>query len=237
MLEEAVAELSPTLETTPEDNRHQPPAYSLQLDQDQLMADLSKPIIISGQAIAHQDAPHPPLRLMIALRDPRTGDLIAELFPRLPDSSFPVAFCYSLTVASSCGSYLLEGEVTLCEDNLRNQAQIFDRQPFTVTAQWEKLQSLLRVASPTKSHPSAPLSPLLAKDTLSSGVSPKWQGVLPPRLAAKRNHRYKKPSPRLPSLPKSSESVRSTPEASAAYEWELIPELVIISTDENNHDG
>lgn len=241
MLEDVVAELFPTFQAPPADNSNQvAPAYSLQLDQDQLMADLSKPIIISGQVIAHESGSHPSLRLMIRLRDPRTGDLIAELFPRLPDSPFPLTFCYSLTVASSCSSYLLEGEVTLCEENLPDQAQIFDRQQFTVTAKWEKLQSLLTVTSPTKSHPCAPLSPLSAKDTLSSDVSQKWQGVLPPRLSVKRTHRNKKPYPRLPILPKSSppppsqEYVWSKPEAEAspAYEWELIPELVIISTDE-----
>jgi len=225
ILQEGVTDLFSSFNSTywEQDNDKTFSAYSLQLDQEQLIADLNKPILISGQVIAHQAPPHPSLRLFITLRDPRTGNLIATLSPRFPDSSFPLPFCYALTVPSRCNSYLFQGEVTLGEDNGQQRSQILARQFFTVTAQWEQLQSLFTVSTP-------------AQDPLTG--SPKSCRVLPPRLSPKRPRQQKSP-PQLPKLPKSPpanspEYLWSKPEAetSSVPEWELIPELVITATDQ-----
>lgn len=239
MLEDVVTDLFPSFQSLPEDNsEYASPAYSVALDQDQLTANLNKPIIISGQVIAHQAAPHPQLRLIITLRDPQTGDVIAKLSPRLPDSPFPLTFCYSLTISAGCNSYLLEGEVTLSDDSLQADSPVFSHQLFTVTAQWKKLQSLLTVTSQTTSHSPAPLLPLSVESSWLTRAFQKSQGIFPPRLSSTPSYRKKKTPPTLPIIPRKppqpppQEYMWSKPEASSGSEWELIPELVIISTDE-----
>lgn len=176
--------------------------YSLQLDQDIFVAETNKPIILSGQVISHDQHSQENLRLKITLRDPRTGETVAQLSPYLPQSSFPLTFCYSLTVASNCHSYLLEGEIILCLGETSDNSPIFARQSFAVTANWEKLQPLLVSAITTAitSHPPAPLSPLSVNEGIfSSRFSQHKQGVFPPQLAVKGEKR-KTTAPTLPKL-------------------------------------
>lgn len=249
ILEDIIAELfpqSPSLfsgnapETTNSD-------YSLQLDQDILIAQTTKPIIISGQITTRSNPPHPKLRLKITLRDPRTGNIVAELFPRLRDQPFPLTFCYSLSIPSPCESYLLQGEITLCEATHPEKAQIYAHQWFTVSANWEKLQPFLlgAITHSSVSHPPAPLSPLSPEDQYLWGASSsRWRGVFPPQLSNKgKTKNKKKTPPALPKLPSQKitqpqeHSANSQPnqgkETSPSPEWELIPELAIITTDES----
>jgi len=227
--------------------------YSLHLDEEILIAQTTKPIIVSGQITTQQQPPHPQLRLNISLRDPRTGDTVAELSPRLREQNFPLTFCYSLSVPSACESYLLEGEVTLCEDRPRKAGKTFASEGFTVSAKWENLQPFLigAITTATVSHPPAPLSPLNPQQPQGTASYPsRWQGVFPPKLST-QSRKKKKTPPVLPNLPntigskskltkpkkpKEKEYVWSKPspqnDASPTAQWELIPEIVIIPRDE-----
>ncbi|MDR9402199.1 MAG: hypothetical protein RI580_02050 [Halothece sp. Uz-M2-17] len=245
ILEEIVDDLFPTF-TPSLDNQSSPSDYSLHLDEEILLAETSKPIILSGEITTQQQPPHPPLRLHISLRDPRTGETVAKLSPRLRDQSFPLTFCYSLSVPSPCDSYLLEGEIILSEATSDPESQIFAHQPFTVSANWEKLEPLVvgAISEAGLSHPPAPLSPLSYSNfEPSQSSSSRSQGVFPPKLSKTR----KKTPPTLPNLPNTvtrsakptegmtaKEYVWSKPETeiSPLAQWELIPELVILGSDE-----
>lgn len=243
-LDAMISELFPAFESRePQHSENSQSNYFLHLDQDILLAETTKPIIVSGQVMAHEQTSHANLRLNITLRDPQTGESVAKLSPLLPKEAFPLTFCYSLTLPSSCESYLLQGEITLYEATSKEDTPILDRQPFTVTANWEKLEARLICAIPPEngSHPPAPLSPLSHDNSaLATSQSSQWRGVLPPKLAS-AGKRKKKTPPELPKLPqqkatKPKEYVWSKPDSPAETfplpEWELIPELVIISTDE-----
>ena len=241
ILQEVVTELFPSSSTFPAYSPEKVKDYSLQIDQDILITQTNKPIILSGKISTQKQPPHPKLRLHLTLRDPRTGNLVAELFPRLRDQPFPLTFCYSLTVPSPCDSYLLQGEITLLESNPEQPEAILDSQPFTVSANWEKLQPFLVgvITTATVSHPPAPLSPLSSDQReLTDESSQRWRGVIPPKLKKKGDNKKKSP-PTLPKLPNSTkgkpkEYVWSKPDqdTETASEWELLPELAIISTDE-----
>ncbi|MFP4135042.1 MAG: hypothetical protein ACLFRN_11025 [Halothece sp.] len=217
--------------------------YSLHLDQEIFTTPLNKPIIISGEIGSHHSSPPAELRLDIILRDPRTGEMITQLSPRLLTSSFPFPFCYSLTISHPCHTYLLQGEITLTDATEKNASQVLAYQTFTVTANWEQLEPLVATAitSPNTFHPPAPLSPLSDQESSSQ----KWRGIFPPRLVSKYKKK-KKTSPQLPNLPNTivrekkrkpkKEYVWSQPDDKVAeepkiLEWELIPELVITSED------
>ncbi len=247
ILQELVTELFPTLPPSHPDpitsqTENEESEYSLQLDEDILIAQTNKPIIVSGQITTQKQPPHPKLRLKIILRDPRTGEIAAQLFPRLPNQPFPLIFCYSLSLPASCDSYLLQGEIFLCEISNEHKGKIFAHQPFTVNANWETLEPLLREARTNLkvSHPPAPLSPLSPNDSrLLPPVAPRSRGVFPPKLSQKRNQKRDTP-PRLPKLPnatatKPKEYVWSKPEedneTATSLQWELVEELVIVSTD------
>mgnify|MGYP006428727627 CR=1 FL=1 len=227
---------------TPQDNS-KPEKYSLHLDQEVFTTPLNKPIIISGEIRSDHSSPSGELRLDIILRDPRTGEIITQLSPRLLTSSFPLPFCYSLTIPHPCNTYLLQGEITLKEVTETTASHVLAYQTFTVTANWEQLEPLIATAitSPHIFHPPAPLSPLSDQESSSQ----KWRGIFPPRLVSKPKNK-KKMSPHLPNLPNTivrekkrkpkKEYVWSKPddkvvEEPETLEWELIPELVITSED------
>ena len=241
ILQEVVTELFPPSSTFPTYSQEKTSDYALQIDQDTLITQTNKPIILSGKISTQKQPPHPKLRLHLTLRDPRTGNLVAELFPRLRDQPFPLTFCYSLTVPSPCDSYLLQGEITLLEINPEKPEAILDSQPFTVSANWEKLQPFLvgAITTATISHPPAPLSPLSSdQGELANYSCQRWRGVIPPKIK-KKGHNKRKSPPTLPKLPHSKEKkpkeyVWSKPDqdTETASEWELLPELAIISTDE-----
>jgi hypothetical protein len=243
-LEAMISELFSAFESRePQYSENSQSNYFLHLDQDILLAETTKPIIVSGQVMAHDQTSHANLRLNITLRDPQTGEPVAKLSPLLPKEAFPLTFCYSLTLPSPCESYLLQGEITLYEATSQEDTPILDRQPFTVTANWEKLEARLvsAITPENGSHPPAPLSPLSHDNSaLATSQSSRWRGVLPPKLAS-AGKRKKTTPPQLPKLPqktatKQKEYVWSKPDSPAETfplpEWELIPELVIISTDE-----
>ena len=239
MLQEIVDDLFPSFTPSPEwETSATNHSYRLHLDEEILVVQTAKPIIISGEITTQQQPPHPQLRLYIALRDPRTGDIVAELSPRLRNEPFPRTFCYSLTVPAQCESYLLEGELTLCDGTPQAEKQVFDHQSFTVSANWEKLEPIIvgAMSQSDFSHPPAPLSPLSGDLPLSS-KSPKEQGIFPPKLSKAPKRKTPPILPNLPhttshstEIPPPKEYVWSKPES--PEEWELIPELVIIATDE-----
>jgi hypothetical protein len=245
MLQDMLDELFPDSSLSPELEKSAfAPQYRLHLDEEILVAHTAKPIIISGEITTQQQPPHPQLRLHISLRDPRIGEIVAELSPRLRSERFPLTFCYSLTIPSRCESYLLEGEVTLCDKSTQDdQQQVLDTQAFTVSANWEKLEPMVVgvMSDSDFSHPPAPLSPLTAYDHSKNASSDleKKPGVFPPKLSKTPK---KKTPPKLPNLPNPStqsaqttplkEYVWSKPDEATTGEWELIPELVIIATDE-----
>lgn len=211
--------------------------YSLQLDQDSFIAQTNKPIIISGQITTEKQPPHPKLRLKIVLRDPRTGEIVAQLFPRLREEPFPRTFCYSLSVPPRCDSHVLQGEISLCEGTIHNNGKVFASGPFTVSTNWENLQPALTDARHDLSDPPAPLSPLSAKDTQRLQSSfPRWEGIFPPQLSRKGKKKKATP-PTLPKLPNATatkpkkEYVWSKPgeDRETPMSWDLIEELVVIS--------
>ena len=246
MLEEVIEEVFSDFPShlLPKGNSEQT-QYSINLDQESFTAPLNKPIIISGKISSHSPSPPAELHLDIVLRDPRTGEIVTKLSPPIFPSSFPFPFCYSVTLAKPCNTYLLQGEITLTDTSEKNSPQVLAEQTFSVTATWEKLESLIAstITSPTIFHPPAPLSPLPEKT--SSFTKKKWQGVLPPRLVSKKENK-KTISPTLPNLPNTivkdkkpkpkKEYVWSKPNNQAeqeheTLEWEIIPELVITSED------
>ncbi len=244
MLEEVVSDVLSNFppHLTPQDNS-KPENYSLHLDQEIFTTSLNKPIIISGEIGSHHFSPPAELRLDIMLRDPRTGEIITQLSPRLLTSSFPLPFCYSLTIPYPCNTYLLQGEITLKDATETTASHILAHQTFTVTANWEQLESLVATAitSPNTFHSPLSLSPLSYQESSSQ----KWRGIFPPSLVSKPKKK-KKQSPQLPNLPNTivrekkrnpkKEYVWAKPDDKVAeepktLEWELIPELVITSED------
>jgi len=248
MFQEIVADLFPTFTSGTETFDWQPSAtpYTLHLDEDILVAQTSKPIILSGEITTQEEPPHPQLCLQISLRDPRTGETVAKLSPRLRNEPFPLTFCYSVSVPIPCESYLLEGEVVLCEAAFPGESTVFARHPFTVSANWEKLEPLVvgAIGTATVAHPPAPLSPLTFRENqFSRATASRGDRIFPPKLSTKAQKKKKTPPtlPQLPHHPSSSpvpvkEYVWSKPgeatDASATTEWELISELVIIASDE-----
>lgn len=240
-LEETIRELFPEKSIELHPDTTLPTHYSLHLDEDIFTAETTKPIIISGQVKTDNPSPQHNLRLQITLQDPRTGKIVAQLFPPLPSPPFPLTFCYSLTVSSPCESYLLQGEVILREAD-PNHSQEITRQYFSVTAHWKTLQSLIISAktAASLSHPPAPLAPLSADyNALRGASSLRWRGIFPPQLSAKTERKKKKKTPpTLPKLPSTQtaskkEYVWSKPEDQpSSSEWELIPELAITLKDE-----
>lgn len=247
ILEDIVEDLFLTVPPS-RDEQAAPSNYTLHLDEEILVAETAKPIIISGEITTEQEPPHPQLCLQISLRDPRTGETVAELSPRLRNQPFPLTFCYSLSVPSPCDSYLLEGEILLGEGTPSRNQTILARQCFTVSASWEKLEPLIvgAISEATVFHAPAPLSTLYSpNDQASPPASSRWQGIFPPKLSTKRK---KTSPPTLPNLPntisnpapgseETTEYVWSKPETpdtemSPLQEWELIPELVILAKDE-----
>ncbi|AFZ44118.1 hypothetical protein PCC7418_1950 [Halothece sp. PCC 7418] len=247
MLEDIVDDFFPSLTPSLEiEDQSSPNDYTLHLDEEILLTETSKPIILSGEITTQRHPPHPQLCLQISLRDPRTGETVAELSPRLRDQPFPLTFCYSLTVSSPCDSYLLEGEIILSAATPQSENPIFARQPFTVSANWEKLEPILigAISEAAVSHPPAPLSPLSSStDQVSQETSARSPGIFPPKLSTARKQKKTTP-PTLPNLPdnppnpststETKEYVWSKPETemSPLEEWELIPELVILGSDE-----
>ena len=238
MLQAIVDELFPSLPPSPEwEASATNPQYRLHLDEEILVAQTAKPIILSGEITTEQPSPHPQLRLYMSLRDPRTGDIVAELSPRLRNAPFPLTFCYSLTVPAQCETYLLEGEMTLYDEPPQGEKQVLDTQAFTVTANWEKLEPMI-LGARNDSNTSDPPAPLFGNIQLSS-YSGKEQGIFPPKLSKAPKRKTPPALPNLPhttphstEIPPPKEYVWSKPESPEVEEWELIPELVIIATDE-----
>lgn len=246
ILEEVVSDVFSDIDSPlPSAKNPETENYSLHLDQEVFTATLNKPLIISGEIGSHDSSPPAELRLDIILRDPRTGDMITQLSPRLLTSSFPLPFCYSLTISHPCQTYLLQGEITLKDATEKNSSHVLAYQTFTVTANWEQLEPFIAnaITSSHVFHPPAPLSPLSYQESSSK----KWRGIFPPNLVSKPKKK-KKTSPQLPNLPNTivrekkgkpkKEYVWSKPDDKVAeepktLEWELIPELVITSEDTN----
>lgn len=149
------------------------PQYKLQLilDRETFVAQLGRPLIISGKIDVPQPPPNPrkpptPIpdsqaqelkkligsaQLQIYLRDPQTSQLLAEIQQPLPEQVPPCIFACVTYIPAECKSRLILGEAVFSSDSIPPVTQFF-----TITARLERLLEVIEDNFTAEKHQAEP---------------------------------------------------------------------------------
>ncbi|NJK66149.1 MAG: hypothetical protein HC789_04465 [Microcoleus sp. CSU_2_2] len=149
------------------------PEYKLQLvlDRETFVAQLGRPLIISGKIDIPQPPPNPrkpptPIpdsqaqelkkligsaQLQIYLRDPQTSQLLAEIQQPLPEQVPPCIFACVTYIPAECKSRLILGEAVFSSDSTPPVTQFF-----TITARLERLLEVIEDNFTAEKHQAEP---------------------------------------------------------------------------------
>jgi hypothetical protein len=165
---------SPKIYQFPTPQTPQPsPEYKLQivLDRETFVAQLGRPLIISGKIDIPQPPPNPrkpptPIppsqaeelkkligsaQLQIYLRDPQTSQLLAEIQQPLPEQVPPCIFACVTYIPAECKSRLILGEAVLSSDSIPPVTHFF-----TITARLERLLEVIEDNFTAEKHQAEP---------------------------------------------------------------------------------